>query len=64
MSKKTGEEKMLNNFEIEMDRQIKERIAAMSQPDYDYGKPFNKTDWLLVGLVVAAGLALIIIGLF
>jgi hypothetical protein len=59
-----SKEKTRNAFEIEMDRQIKERIVEMSQPDYDYGKLFNKTDWLFVALVVAAGLGLIILGLF
>jgi hypothetical protein len=59
-----NEKKSSNSFEAEMNRQIKERITEMEQLDYEVGKPFNKKDWLLAGLVVTTGVILIIAGLF
>ncbi|GHU72164.1 hypothetical protein FACS189450_09460 [Spirochaetia bacterium] len=53
-----------NAFEVELRKQIKERITAIEQTGYDFGKSFNKTDWLLIGLIIMAGLVLTIIGLF
>ena len=56
--------KEISNYEKEMNQEIENRLSLLENENYDFGKPFNRWDWLFVGITVLAGLGIIIYGIF
>ena len=51
-----------SNFEQEMEAEIRRRVEIIESEDYDFGVPFSKGNWILVGALFVISLILIIIG--
>ena len=56
--------KEISDYEKEMDQEIENRLSLLENENYDFGKRFNKWDWIFVGITVLAGLGVIIYGIF
>jgi len=56
--------KELSDYEREMNNEIEERLSILENKDYNFGKTFNKWDWVFVGVMVFVGLGIILYGAF
>lgn len=52
------------DFDEELDVQVRERLALMDDPDYEYPPALAKADWTLIVIVPVVCLLLLIVGEF
>ena len=52
----------VTDFEKEMEAEIKRRVEIIESDDYDFGVPFSKGNWRLVGALFVVSAILITIG--
>lgn len=52
----------VTDFEKEMEAEIKRRVEIIESDDYDFGVPFSKGNWCLVGVLFVVSAILITIG--
>lgn len=51
-------------FDEELDSQVKERLALMEDPDYEFPEPLGKMDWSAIVAIPIVCLILLIVGEF
>ena len=51
-----------SSFEQEMEAEIKRRVEIIESDEYDFGVPFSKGNWVLIGTLFVVSLVLIMIG--
>ncbi|WP_283170291.1 hypothetical protein [Curtanaerobium respiraculi] len=53
-----------NNFEEELDREVRERLAIMEESGYEFPRALGKVDWALIVACPIVSLILLVIGEF
>ena len=53
---------MKTEFEIELDRQVDERIGLMQQEDYVFPRSLSRIDWVLIVAIPVISLVLLAVG--
>lgn len=56
--------KELSDYEREMNNEIEKRLSILESKDYNFGKTFNKWNWVFVGVMILVGLGIILYGAF
>lgn len=52
----------LINYEQELDEEVRRRLSAMEDPDYEFPHRFSKFNYFVVAIVVLLSLGLIVYG--
>ena len=52
----------MKDYETELDAEIEKRLAEMEKPDYKFAKRLGKREYIIIAVLVAAGIIVIVAG--
>lgn len=52
------------DFEKELETQVRERLAIMEEPGYEFPKALDRLDWSLIIAIPVVSLVLLVLGEF